>query len=137
MRRLMILPPAAVALAMLLTPAFAQERDTTQDDELKLKNAFQKTDGASLAGFLRTRARGEASHQALTELIEALGSKSGSARNQACAELVAIGAPAIPMLRRASRDSDSPDAAALARRCLKILEEEQTQLTTAAVRLLV
>src|SRR4051812_10154554 len=119
MRRLLFLPVAAVALAVL-GPARAQEKDPTLEDELKLRSAFQKTDGASLAAFLRARARGdEAGHQKLQELVEALAAKSAADRQKACADLVAIGAPAVPVLRRAARDEDAPEAAALARSCLK------------------
>src|SRR5262249_22269176 len=102
----------------------------------RLKNAFQKTDGASLVSFLRTRAEGEASPEKLNELVEALESRSVADRQKACGELVAIGSPAIPTLREAARRVDFPDSAAQARRCLKALEEEPGLLTIAAVRIL-
>lgn len=134
MRRLMLLP--VVALALVVGSAPAQERDTTLDDELRLKNAFVKTDGASLAAFLSARAAGDASHERLRALVAALTAPSGGERSRACGELVALGAPAVPVLRQASRDLDSADAAALARQCLKVLEEDSSGLTAAAVRLL-
>jgi HEAT repeat protein len=136
MRRLLFLPVVAVAAAVLLSPARADDKESVLADELRLKNAFQNTDGASLVSFLRTRAKGEASAETLSELIEALESKSASVRQKACGSLVAIGAPAIPSLRQAARDVDSPDTAALARRCLKALEEEPGLLSIAAVRIL-
>src|SRR5262245_4956800 len=139
MRRLLFLPALALGLAlavMPMPPARGDEKDNTAEDELKLKNAFQNADGPSLVSFLRTRARAEVSKEKLTELIEALDSKNAAARFKACAELVAVGSPAVPMLRRAARDIDAPEAAALARQCLKILEDDPGQVTIAAVRLL-
>jgi HEAT repeat protein len=136
MQRLLLLPIAALGLMVLLSPALANDKDSVLADELRLKNAFQKTDGASLVSFLRTRAEGEASPEKLNELVEALESKAVADRQKACGELVAIGSPAIPTLREAARRVDLPDSAALARRCLKALEEEPGLLTIAAVRIL-
>lgn len=133
MRRLLFLPLLTLALLGL---ARGDDKDSTADDELKIKNAFGSTDGPSLVGFLSTRARAEASQQRLAELIEALDSRDATARHKACAELVAIGSPAIPMLRQAARDADVPEAAALARRCLKIIEEDPGLVTSAVIRLL-
>jgi HEAT repeat protein len=132
----MILPIVALAVAMFFRPAKADDKDAVLADELRLKNAYQNTDGASLVNFLRTRAKGEANAEKLSELIEALESKTASVRQKACGDLVAIGAPAIPHLRQAARDVDSPETAALARRCLKALEEEPGLLSVAAVRIL-
>ncbi|MFO0926733.1 MAG: HEAT repeat domain-containing protein [Gemmataceae bacterium] len=135
MRRLLILPVVLVVLAAG-GPAPADDRDTTLDDELRLKAAFQKTDGASLVAFLSARARGDAGADRLAKLIEGLSDRSGAARTRACADLVAVGPPAVPLLRQAARDADNADAAMMARQCLKVLEEEPTGLTSATVRLL-
>ena len=86
MRRLMILPVAALALA-LLGPVQADDKDPTLDDELRLKNAFQKTDGASLVSFLQSRARGEATHEKLTALIADLKVAKDSRRSDAQVDL--------------------------------------------------
>jgi HEAT repeat protein len=136
MRRLLLLPLAALLLGVLALPARAEDKDSILADELRLKNAFQNTDGASLVAFLQTRASGEASAEKLAELIEALGSPTPATRQKACAELVAIGSPAVPHLRRTARDADSPDSASLAARILRVLEDEPGNVTGAAVRLL-
>jgi HEAT repeat protein len=136
MRRLLFLPIAALGLIVLLSPARADDKESVLADELRLKNAFQKTDGTSLVSFLRTRADGEATPEKLTELIDSLESKSLAERQKACGELVAVGSPAIPSLREAARRVDSPDSSALARRCLKALETEPGLLSIAAVRIL-
>lgn len=135
MRRLLLLPAVLLAIA-LIGPTHGNDKDSTADDELKLKNAFQSTDGPGLVAFLSTRARGEVAQDKLSGLIEALDTKNPTDRHKAAAELVAVGAPAIAMLRQAARDVDAPEAAALARRCLKIIEEEPGVATIAAVRLL-
>jgi HEAT repeat protein len=79
---------------------------------------------------------GEASPEKLAELIDALASPTLATRQKACGELVAIGSPAVPYIRRAARDADSPDSAALAARILRVLEDEPGNVTGAAVRLL-
>jgi HEAT repeat protein len=135
MRHLFILP-VGLALALVISPARGDDKENLADEEAKIRNAFQSVDGPSLVAFLRTRARAEASQEKLTSLIEALDSKDGAVQRKACAELVAIGAPAIPMLRRAAREGDAPEVAAMARRCLKILEEDPGQVTISVVRVL-
>jgi HEAT repeat protein len=136
MQRLILLPLAVLFVAALVLPAQADDKDAILADELRLKNAFQNTDGASLVNFLRTRAAGDASTEKLTALIDALGSPNASTRHKACAELVAIGSPAVPYLRRTARDADAPDSASLANRILHVLEEEAGNSTGAAIRLL-
>src|SRR5262249_5166046 len=84
----------------------------------------------------RLRTKGEVTAEKLAELLDQLEDKAAAKRERACAELVAIGPPAIPLLRQAARDADNPEVAALAKRCLKALEKEPATLTAAAVRLL-
>ncbi|MFM7149946.1 MAG: HEAT repeat domain-containing protein, partial [Gemmataceae bacterium] len=116
--------------------ALAQEGNNTLEEEQRLKQAFQSTDGADLVAFLKTRAQAEVNPEKLARLIEQLGSANAPERTKAAGDLVAIGSPAIPNLRQVARDTDSPDKAALAQRCLKILDEDPGLVTTAAVRLL-
>ena len=68
--RHLFLPIVALGAIVLLSPARADDKESVLADELRLKNAFQKTDGASLVSFLRTRAEGESSPEKLAELIE-------------------------------------------------------------------
>ena len=139
MRRLLLLPLVALLFALVqgpTTPARAEDKDTSLDDEVLLKNAFQDTDGASLLEYFAVRTRGVTSPARITELIEALDAKDATSRQKACADLVAIGAVALPLLRQAARDTDAPGAATLARRCLASLKDESA-LTVSAVRLLV
>jgi HEAT repeat protein len=129
-----------LSFALLLaasSPLHAQDgADSTLSDELKLKSAGLGTDGEGLVTFFRLRAKGEVSAKKLNELLDKLENKSALVRQKACGELVAIGPPAIPLLRQAVRDADNPDVVALARRCLKALQTDSASLTAAAVRLL-
>src|SRR5262245_53252543 len=125
MKRLLFLPLLAGILLMGTAPAGrADDKDNVLADELRLKAAFLPTDGAGLVNFLRVRAKGEASREMLTRLVERLSDESVAVRHKAAGELVAIGPPAIPYLRELSRDVDNPDAAGLARRLLVALESE-------------
>ena len=54
------------------------------------------TDNAGLVHFLGLRARGEPAQGTLDQLIETLAGSTPEARFQACADLVAIGTPALP-----------------------------------------
>ena len=138
MRSLLLLPLFALLLALVqgpTSPARADDKESAPEDESRLENAFQGTDGASLVKYLEARARGTTSPGQLGGLIEALDAKDASARQKACADLVAIGAPALPALRQAARDLDAPHSAALAQRCLLALKDE-AGLTVSAVRLL-
>jgi HEAT repeat protein len=116
--------------------AGAEDGDAALGDELKLKEAGLATDGAGLVNFFRLRAKGEVTAKQLDELLAKLEDKSAAERQKACAELVSIGPPAIPLLRQAAKDIDNPESAALARRCLKALETDSAAITGAAVRLL-
>src|SRR5262245_34704542 len=53
-------PAFCILLALaLVSDGRGDEKNPTADDELKVKNAFGSTDGASLVAFLATRARGQ------------------------------------------------------------------------------
>ncbi len=133
-RRLFPLLAAAFLLAAAL-PCRADEGDA-RADELLLQGAGLPTDGPGLLAFFRQRSRGEADLARLAALAAGLGSDKAAERQKACAELVAVGPAALPLLRQAANDPDSPVAAALARRCLRALEVHSASLTGAAVRLL-
>jgi HEAT repeat protein len=92
------------------------------------------TDNAGLVNYLRLRARGEPAKGTLRQLIDTLHSKTPAARQQACADLVAIGTPAVPLLRDVACEPDAP-APLLARRCLKAIKADGGTLTIAAIGL--
>jgi HEAT repeat protein len=136
MRRLLLLSAAILVLCAVSSPAQNEDKAAAEADELKLKNAYQNTDGASIVKFLSTRAKGEVEPKVLNKLIEDLDAKEASDRQKACQQLVAIGAPAVPKLRLAARDPDATDVANLAKKLLKVIEDEPSNVTGAAVRLL-
>src|SRR5262245_26228316 len=105
-----ILPLTALLLlgATLLTTR-AEDENTLLADEMKLRSAGLPTDTAGLLEFFRLRAKGEVSAEKLNTLLEQLDDKSAVVRQKAIAELLAIGPPAIPLLRAAARDGDNPD----------------------------
>ncbi len=126
-----------VCLAGSVGPrARADEEGAALPDEARLKAAGLATDGPGLLTFFRLRTKGEVSAEKLAELLEQLEDKAPARREKACAELVAIGPPAIPLLRQAARDADNPEVASLARRCLRALVGDSAGLTASAVRLL-
>jgi HEAT repeat protein len=114
----------------------ADDSDSLGADENRLKSAFQTTDNAGLITFLRLRARGQPGAAKLGDLVDALDSRDMAERQTACAQLVAVGSPAVPLLRKAAREADAPERAGLARRCLTAIETDNGTMTAAVARLL-
>jgi HEAT repeat protein len=134
MRRLLMLSAAHSTTAADL-PAQGEDKDAVAADEKALKDAYQKTDGKSLVAFLSTRAKGEVEPKRLNELIGELSAKDATARDRACQQLIAIGAPAVPKLRQIARTDRDRDAGTMARKLLKILDVG-AGVSGAAIRLL-
>lgn len=105
-------------------------------DEGMLRSVGVATDGPGLLSYFQVRSRGEVKPKRLAELIEQLGDKSPIVARKACGELAAIGAPAVPALRRAMKDPDRHQIARLAQRCLLALEHNPGQLSSSAARLI-
>ena len=105
-------------------------------DELKLQAAGLATDGPGLLDFFRHRTLASVAPEKLETLIDKLGDKDAAGRTRAARELVGLGPLAVPALRLAVSDPDSP-AAGAARQCLKALSgEEAGELPAAAARVL-
>jgi len=105
-------------------------------DEVLLRSVGLTPDGPQLVAFFRLRSAGTIASARLAELIDRLGSETPAERDRACADLTAVGPPAIPALRQAARDRDQAQTAELAQRCLRALESDSSNLTLAALRLL-
>jgi HEAT repeat protein len=112
-----------------------KKADPIEADQTRLRTALLPTNTSGLVNFFRLRARREPSRGTLGQLIAALRSPTAAAGRQACAELVAIGTPALPLLRATAHDADAR-AAELARNCLKAIERDGGSLTIAAIHLL-
>jgi hypothetical protein len=91
-------------------------------EERALKAAKVATDAAGLLEFLRGRVRADADLEKLRALVKRLGDDSFEVREKATQDLIALGSPALPELRRASKDEDA-EVAARARRCLDKIAE--------------
>jgi hypothetical protein len=123
--------------AALLTSSFAGDgraADPADPDQARLHAALLPTDNAGVVHFFHLRERGEPAQGTLDQLIENLRASAPDARQQACADLVAIGTPALPRLRALVREGGRP--AALARHCVTAIEADGGVLTGAAARLL-
>jgi HEAT repeat protein len=136
MRRTM----AALLMAcVLLAPGpglQASDGPASRQDEVLLKSVGVSTDGAGLLAYFRQRGAAEVAPERIAALVERLGDSDPTVSHKASGELVAVGAPAVPLLRQAARDPDAAQRAAMARRCLKVLEVQPGALSSAATRLL-
>jgi hypothetical protein len=110
--------------------------DPAGAEERALKAANVVTDAAGLLAFLRTQVRKEDDLEKVRALIKRLGDDSFEEREKATKELIALGSPALPELRKAAKDGDA-EVATRARRCLdKIAEVHGPEgLLVAAMRL--
>jgi HEAT repeat protein len=122
-----------ILAAILATPP---ARGAATQDESSVRSAGLATDGASLLAYLRQRIGGPVEPERLASLIRALASADPTTARKACAELLAIGPAAVPLLRQAAKDVDAPEAASLACHCLRHLESNPGVLTVAVVRLI-
>jgi len=101
-----------------------------------LKEAGIASDGPGLIKYFKTRTPSPGDQARFTELVRALGDKSFAVREKASKELIAIGEPVLPFLKKALRDGDLE----LTRRagvCIRAIERVPfSTLTAAAARLL-
>ncbi len=123
-------------LTAVIPASQAAEPSAVLADETALKAVGLPTDGPGLVEFFRARVQTEIAPEKIAGLIKQLNAPVLTDREKACAELIAIGPPALPELRRAAKDIDDVDTSALARRCLTALEGHSANLTGAAARLL-
>src|SRR5262245_779015 len=109
-KRFLVLLVGVGGLALVMAapaPAPSAEGDNALADELTVKSAGLPVDGAGLIEFFRLRTKAETDPEKLAALVEQLGAKSAADREKACGQLVAIGPPAIPYLRKAVKDPDA------------------------------
>jgi hypothetical protein len=90
-----------------------------------LKNAGLAVDGPSLLQFFRKRTLTEAGQQRIEILVKDLGDNSYKVRVKASSELVALGAVAVPYLRRAVKNPDL-EVSRRAEDCLKQISESES-----------
>src|SRR5438105_3886679 len=103
-------PPPAVSPVSTLSPT----------DEQTLKSAHVALSGPELLDFLQNRSGPAADGAAIAGLVKQLA--DAASRDAAAGRLVALGEPAVPLLREAANNLDDPDFAARARGCLQDIE---------------
>ncbi len=137
MYRLRMLPLIAALLALALSGgARAADDPTVVADEMTLKAAGIATDGTGLLEFFRNRNRPDLPAKELAALVERLKSDDRAVREKAAVELTVLGPAVVPALRALAADPDLAESAALARRILKTVQNQGTEITAAASRLL-
>jgi HEAT repeat protein len=103
-------------------------------DEKEVQDAYIDTSGPGLLELFRKRVPGQVGRAQLAALVQQLGDPSPKVRVKAHRELVSLGSPAVPLLRRASKELDDVEYAARARLCLEQIQG--TSVLAAAARLL-
>lgn len=118
-----------------------RELDTRPADEQLLRAAKLGVDGPALLEYFRKLAGTGVDRERLLALIKQLGDEVFDAREKASAELVTLGALAVPFLKEALKDADI-EVARRAERCLQQIEKDPQNkgpdpaLPAAAARLL-
>jgi HEAT repeat protein len=135
--RLVRLAVLALSLAAVASAWGADTPTGASSDELTVKAAHLGTTGPALLDFFHKRATMEPDPENIKAQVGRLADPSPDARERALADLVSLGAAAIPALRQAANNLDDLDAADRARQCLPLLEgPESANLARAAIRLL-
>ncbi len=106
-------------------------------DEAALKAASLPATPMGLLDFFRRRAAPAPSADHLADLVRKLGDSDAGRRDQALAELIGLGQPAVPALRAAVNNADDRETASRARTCLQAIEgASASDLTKSSIRLL-
>lgn len=118
-----------------------RELDTTAADEQTLKNAKLAVEGPALLDYFRKLAKTGTDRDKMLSLIKHLGDESFEVREKASADLIGLGAVAVPYLKEALKDGDL-EVVRRAERCLKEIAKDPAKgeadqsVPAAAARLL-
>src|SRR5262249_10192802 len=125
--------PAATQQPKLPPPSAAQNSDGAADDDERLLDAAGRPSaGPGLLDFCRPRACIEVNPGQLEELVRRFTGPSLEDRFQAGTDLVALGPPAVPGLRRVANDLEDADVREHARRLLAWVEGPQSAALASA-----
>jgi hypothetical protein len=108
-----------------------REPDFGAEDEKLLKAAKLKTDGPALLEFLRKKVPAGSDMAKIKALIEQLGDDSFDVREKATAELIALGASALPLLRQAAESTET-EVRRRANQCIQAIGVQKDDKTVAA-----
>src|SRR5215472_17123685 len=103
MTRRLLPPLVLLAAAALPATAPAADTDPVLADEMALKAVGLPTDGPGLVEFFRLRGQPEVPPEKVAALVKQLDTADLALREKACGELITVGPPALPELRRAAR----------------------------------
>jgi hypothetical protein len=90
-----------------------------------LRSVNVATDGPAVLIFIRSRTLTPEQLKQLPDKVRLLGAPDFAAREKASRELIAVGRPALPFLRKAVRDPDL-EVARRARRCIEKIHRNPT-----------
>ncbi len=140
MPRLPLVRLAALTVALAVWAAPAARADYSDDqyaaDIKLLEDAKQPHTDADLIDFFRKRLVTDADREKIEGHIKKL-SKSFKEREQATADIIAAGPPALPLLRKVMSSNVDLETKRRADRCVKAIEEKSpSSLVVAAARVL-
>lgn len=136
-KKIATLFPAVGLLALLMSLPVPAADEAGSADEETLKAAKIGTTPPELIAYLRKHTLPDKERQRVETLIRQLGDVNFSVREEACDQLVTLGAAAVPFLCEATRDSNL-EVEKRANRCLsEINGAPEVSLLAAAVRSLV
>jgi HEAT repeat protein/outer membrane protein assembly factor BamB len=120
---------ASIALALALLPADKEPAlmpvltpTTTPGDEAVLKAVKLGTSDEALLHFFRQRTPPAPERAVIADWARKLAAKTTSAGDEAQGELIAIGLPAVPLLRQTANNIDEVESSTRARTCLLAIE---------------
>jgi hypothetical protein len=132
--------PLLFGICLLAAPAglpAAADPPSTQADEKLLRDASLSSEGPALLDFFRKRTLADVQREKILALIKQMGDDSFKVREQAFADLLALGPTAAPLLRQAQQSETDIEIVRRAERCLALIEKNYSAaITAAAVRLL-
>jgi hypothetical protein len=122
-----------LALLLWLGPAAARGQTEAQgaEDEKLLKSAGVTADGPGLLEFFRKHTPTADTAQRVEALLKQLGDKTFKVREKASADLIALGPPALPALRQATKAGEL-ETQRRALHCLQAIEKRNAHETVAA-----
>jgi HEAT repeat protein len=123
--------PVLLFLLLPGTPARAQSEGQVNEDERILKAASVAVDGPGLLEFIRKQVPSPADEERLAALVKRLGDKTFKVREQAAAQLIAMGPPALTALRQVLAKADL-ETRRRAEQCIKAIEKRHAPETVAA-----
>ncbi len=124
------------AVAKNKKPAAVPVPSISSEEQL-LKGVHLDTSGPAVLEFFRKRASSSVEAERLTALANQLSDKAPAVHDKASAELVRIGPPAVPVLRRLVNRVDEEETVNRARKCLEAVEGNSgSNFVQSAVQLL-